>query len=173
MPRIIYDIPDWGYDLTSYRKHKYKRSLQEDLTYIDSLRGYSLYMYDSNGQYSKHFVLLDHTNETIKYKSMLMDTMHNGKFSQTLVWRDKNDDALKGISSQIIVDYYLDIFTTLYSDDTQSLHGQKLWRDLIDNNPYLNFGSYNIEHNLYDGISDFDLLYKSVDRDNIVLFVQR
>ena len=86
---------------------------------------------------------------------------------------DKYDDALKGISSQIIVDYYLDIFTTLYSDDTQSLHGQKLWRDLIDNNPYLNFGSYNIEHNLYDGISDFDLLYKSVDRDNIVLFVQR
>lgn len=44
---------------------------------------------------------------------------------------------------------------------------------LIDNNPDLNFGSYNIEHNLYDGISDFDLLYKSVDRDNIVLFVQR
>ena len=111
MPRIIYDIPDWGYDLASYRKHKYKRSLQEDLTYIDSLRGYSLYMYDSNGQYSKHFVLLDHTNETIKYKSMLMDTMHNGKFSQALVWRDKDDDALKGISSQIIVDYYLDQLT--------------------------------------------------------------
>lgn len=171
MPRLIYDVPNWGYDLLYMQKHKYSMYMKQDLIYIDTVRSYQLYM-STNGDYIKHFVLLDHENEVMKYISTFMDNYHNNIYSQCIVWRDLADITLKGIALQCMTDYYIDIFKTIYSDDTQTLHGKKLWHQLIMNTD-LKSGFYNTLDEAKGQITDYDELYRSANRDHILLYVEK
>lgn len=167
MPMLV-DEPIWGFNRDHIQMSNYVRSIEYG-QYMDTIKGFRLYK-EYIGDVHTYY-LLDDKSKKIVYKSKFLDEYGNHIFSQNLVWRNKLVDSLKGISTILIKEYFLDIYKTVYSDTCQSLDGQRMWVNMMFHYPELEYGYFDSVN--YYCIDDLESLYRKSNRESISLYVKQ